>query len=68
MSLEKPWGMRRLNSVFLVAILIAQEGLCLACNLICDDFLLLVIDFRGKKVYKWKVEFIKAFNAMEKML
>ncbi|WP_245892429.1 Rha family transcriptional regulator [Helicobacter valdiviensis] len=29
---------------------------------------MLAIDFRGEKVYKWKVEFIKVFNAMEKML
>ncbi|EJB5886138.1 Rha family transcriptional regulator [Campylobacter coli] len=33
-----------------------------------DAFSLLVMGFTGEKAYKWKVEFIKAFNEMEKRL
>ncbi|HDZ5149991.1 TPA: Rha family transcriptional regulator [Campylobacter jejuni] len=33
-----------------------------------DGFSLLVMGFTGEKAYKWKVEFIKAFNEMEKRL
>ncbi|MBR8466209.1 Rha family transcriptional regulator [Campylobacter sp. faydin G-140] len=34
-------------------------------NLTRDGFSLLVMGFTGEKAYKWKVEFIKAFNIME---
>lgn len=34
-------------------------------NLTRDGFSLLVMGFTGEKAYKWKVEFIKAFNMME---
>ncbi|EAH6708971.1 phage regulatory protein [Campylobacter jejuni] len=37
-------------------------------NLTRDGFSLLVMGFTGQKAYKWKVEFIKAFNEMEKRL
>ncbi|EPZ5641347.1 Rha family transcriptional regulator [Campylobacter coli] len=37
-------------------------------NLTRDAFSLLVMGFTGEKSYKWKVEFIKAFNEMEKRL
>ncbi|WP_158654070.1 Rha family transcriptional regulator [Helicobacter pullorum] len=37
-------------------------------NLTRDGFSLLVMGFTGEKAYKWKVEFIKAFNEMEKCL
>lgn len=37
-------------------------------NLTRDRFSLLVMGFTGEKAYKWKVEFIKAFNEMEKRL
>ncbi|EAK6304717.1 phage antirepressor Ant [Campylobacter coli] len=37
-------------------------------NLTRDGFSLLVMGFTGEKAYKWKVEFIKAFNEMEKRL
>ncbi|HDZ4931862.1 TPA: Rha family transcriptional regulator [Campylobacter jejuni] len=33
-----------------------------------DGFSLLVMGFTGEKAYKWKIEFIKAFNEMEKRL
>ncbi|EFN2164764.1 phage antirepressor Ant [Campylobacter coli] len=33
-----------------------------------DAFSLLVMGFTGEKAYKWKIEFIKAFNEMEKRL
>ncbi|MBX2078013.1 Rha family transcriptional regulator [Campylobacter peloridis] len=33
-----------------------------------DGFSLLVMGFTGEKAYKWKIEFIKAFNEMEKCL
>lgn len=35
-------------------------------NLTRDAFSLLVMGFTGEKAYKWKVEFIKAFNEMKK--
>ncbi|EAI4251562.1 phage antirepressor Ant [Campylobacter coli] len=38
------------------------------CNLTRDGFSLLVMGFTGEKAYKWKIEFIKAFNEMEKRL
>ncbi|BEJ71655.1 Rha family transcriptional regulator [Campylobacter coli] len=37
-------------------------------NLNRDAFSLLVMGFTGEKAYKWKIEFIKAFNEMEKRL
>ncbi|EIT2768115.1 Rha family transcriptional regulator [Campylobacter coli] len=37
-------------------------------NLTRDAFSLLVMGFTGEKAYKWKVEFIKAFNEMKKRL
>ncbi|MCE3037497.1 Rha family transcriptional regulator [Helicobacter sp. faydin-H20] len=37
-------------------------------NLTRDGFSLLVMGFTGEKAYKFKIEFIKAFNEMEKRL
>ncbi|EAK6785226.1 phage antirepressor Ant [Campylobacter coli] len=37
-------------------------------NLTRDAFSLLVMGFTGEKAYKWKIEFIKAFNEMKKRL
>ncbi|EAJ0665447.1 phage antirepressor Ant [Campylobacter coli] len=37
-------------------------------NLTRDGFSLLVMGFTGEKAYKWKIEFIKVFNEMEKRL
>lgn len=37
-------------------------------NLTRDGFSLLVMGFTGEKAYKWKTEYIKAFNKMEAML
>ncbi|HIH2271684.1 TPA: Rha family transcriptional regulator [Campylobacter jejuni] len=46
-----------------------STGRTLPCyNLTRDGFSLLVMGFTGQKAYKWKVEFIKAFNEMEKRL
>ncbi|MFY4691387.1 Rha family transcriptional regulator [Campylobacter jejuni] len=46
-----------------------STGRTLPCyNLTRDAFSLLVMGFTGEKAYKWKVEFIKAFNEMEKRL
>ncbi|EKS7395995.1 Rha family transcriptional regulator [Campylobacter coli] len=48
---------------------IDSTGRILPCyNLTRDGFSLLVMGFTGEKAYKWKVEFIKAFNEMEKRL
>ncbi len=33
-----------------------------------DGFTILVMGFTGSKAYKWKIEYIKAFNTMEAML
>lgn len=33
-----------------------------------DGFSLLVMGFTGEKAYRWKIEFINAFNRMEKIL
>lgn len=33
-----------------------------------DGFCLLVMGFTGARAYKWKIEFIEAFNKMEAML
>ncbi len=46
-----------------------STGRILPCyNLTRDGFSLLVMGFTGEKAYKWKIEFIKAFNEMEKRL
>lgn len=37
-------------------------------NLTRDGFSLLVMGFTGEKAYRWKIEFIKAFNKMEAMI
>ncbi|QKF62946.1 phage antirepressor protein (pRha domain) [Campylobacter mucosalis] len=43
-----------------------KTGRVLPCyNLTRDGFSLLVMGFTGEKAYKWKIEFIKAFNLME---
>ncbi|EJA9534747.1 Rha family transcriptional regulator [Campylobacter coli] len=48
---------------------IDSTGRILPCYKITRDaFSLLVMGFTGQKAYKWKVEFIKAFNEMEKRL
>ncbi|EOI4972420.1 TPA: Rha family transcriptional regulator [Campylobacter jejuni] len=47
----------------------ASNGKINPCyNLTRDGFSLLVMGFTGEKAYKWKIEFIKAFNEMEKRL
>ncbi|EIQ8818259.1 Rha family transcriptional regulator [Campylobacter coli] len=47
----------------------ASNGKINPCyNLTRDAFSLLVMGFTGEKAYKWKIEFIKAFNEMEKRL
>ena len=46
-----------------------STGRILPCyNLTRDGFSLLVMGFTGEKAYKWKIEFIKALNEMEKRL
>lgn len=46
-----------------------STGRKLPCyNLTRDGFSLLVMGFTGQKAYKWKIEFIKAFNKMEAMI
>ncbi|EIE4147456.1 Rha family transcriptional regulator [Campylobacter coli] len=48
---------------------IDSTGRILPCyKLTRDAFSLLVMGFTGEKAYKWKIEFIKAFNEMEKRL
>ncbi len=48
---------------------IDSTGRILPCYKISrDGFSLLVMGFTGEKAYKWKIEFIKAFNEMEKRL
>ncbi|EAH4810678.1 Rha family transcriptional regulator [Campylobacter coli] len=48
---------------------IDSTGRILPCyNLTRDGFSLLVMGFTGEKAYKWKIEFIKVFNEMEKRL
>ena len=37
-------------------------------NLTRDGFSLLVMGFTGQRAYRWKIEFIKAFNTMEAKL
>lgn len=46
-----------------------STGRKLPCyNLTRDGFCLLVMGFTGQKAYKWKIEFIEAFNKMEAMI
>ncbi|WP_096024540.1 Rha family transcriptional regulator [Campylobacter lanienae] len=46
-----------------------STGRKLPCyNLTRDGFSLLVMGFTGEKAYRWKIEFIKAFNKMEAMI
>ncbi|HFU5770844.1 TPA: Rha family transcriptional regulator [Campylobacter jejuni] len=48
---------------------IDSTGRILPCYKITRDaFSLLVMGFTGEKAYRWKIEFIKAFNEMEKRL
>ncbi|EOJ2641897.1 Rha family transcriptional regulator [Campylobacter jejuni] len=48
---------------------IDSTGRVLPCYKITRDaFSLLVMGFTGEKAYKWKIEFIKAFNELEKRL
>ncbi|EAH5179152.1 hypothetical protein GD553_02900 [Campylobacter coli] len=48
---------------------IDSTGRILPCYKITRDaFSLLVMGFTGEKAYKWKIEFIKVFNEMEKRL
>lgn len=48
---------------------IDSTGRILPCYKITRDaFSFLVMGFTGEKAYKWKIEFIKAFNEMEKRL
>ncbi|EJR6099844.1 Rha family transcriptional regulator [Campylobacter coli] len=48
---------------------IDSTGRILPCYKITRDaFSLLLMGFTGEKAYKWKIEFIKAFNEMEKRL
>ncbi|WP_059432201.1 Rha family transcriptional regulator, partial [Campylobacter hyointestinalis] len=48
---------------------IDTTGRLLPCyNLTRDGFSLLVMGFTGQKAYRWKIEFIKAFNKMEAMI
>lgn len=46
-----------------------STGRKLPCyNLTRDGFSLLVMGFTGTRAYKWKIEFIEAFNKMEAMI
>lgn len=46
-----------------------STGRKLPCyNLTRDGFSLLVMGFTGERAYKWKIEFIAAFNKMEAMI
>ncbi|MBO7155394.1 MAG: Rha family transcriptional regulator [Campylobacter sp.] len=46
-----------------------STGRKLPCyNLTRDGFSLLVMGFTGARAYKWKIEFIEAFNKMEAMI
>lgn len=46
-----------------------QKGELRPCyNLTRDGFSLLVMGFTGEKAYRWKIEFLKAFNKMEEMI
>lgn len=46
----------------------AQLKPCPCYNLTRDGFSLLVMGFTGQRAYRWKIEFIKAFNKMEAMI
>ncbi|HEF9095978.1 TPA: Rha family transcriptional regulator [Campylobacter coli] len=57
------------ESNFILSTYKDKKGELRPCyNLTRDGFSLLVMGFTGEKAYKWKIEFIKAFNAMEKRL
>ncbi|EAL3860821.1 phage antirepressor Ant [Campylobacter coli] len=57
------------ESNFILSTYKDKKGELRPCyNLTRDGFSLLVMGFTGQKAYKWKVEFIKAFNEMEKRL
>ncbi|EJD4628539.1 Rha family transcriptional regulator [Campylobacter coli] len=57
------------ESNFILSTYKDKKGELRPCyNLTRDAFSLLVMGFTGEKAYKWKVEFIKAFNEMEKRL
>ncbi|HEC1884097.1 TPA: Rha family transcriptional regulator [Campylobacter jejuni] len=57
------------ESNFILSTYKDKKGELRPCyNLTRDAFSLLVMGFTGKKAYKWKIEFIKAFNEMEKRL
>ncbi|EKL5123367.1 Rha family transcriptional regulator [Campylobacter coli] len=57
------------KSNFILSTYKDKKGELRPCyNLTRDGFSLLVMDFTGEKAYKWKIEFIKVFNEMEKRL
>ncbi|HHI9534368.1 TPA: Rha family transcriptional regulator [Campylobacter coli] len=57
------------ESNFILSTYKDKKGELRPCyNLARDGFSLLVMGFTGEKAYKWKIEFIKAFNEMEKRL
>ncbi|EKB0724499.1 Rha family transcriptional regulator [Campylobacter coli] len=57
------------ESNFILSTYKDKKGELRPCyNLTRDGFSLLVMGFTGEKAYKWKIEFIKAFNEMEKRL
>ncbi|ECP9225342.1 TPA: Rha family transcriptional regulator [Campylobacter jejuni] len=57
------------ESNFILSTYKDKKGELRPCyNITRDGFSLLVMGFTGEKAYKWKVEFIKAFNEMEKRL
>ncbi|EAI1106856.1 Rha family transcriptional regulator [Campylobacter coli] len=57
------------ESNFILSTYKDKKGELRPCyNLTRDGFSLLVMGFTGEKAYKWKVEFIKVFNEMEKRL
>ncbi len=57
------------ESNFILSTYKDKKGELRPCyNLTRDAFSLLVMGFTGEKAYKWKIEFIKAFNEMEKRL
>ncbi|EAL8641392.1 phage antirepressor Ant [Campylobacter coli] len=57
------------ESNFILSTYKDKKGELRPCyDLTRDGFSLLVMGFTGEKAYKWKIEFIKAFNEMEKRL
>ncbi|EKE4133993.1 Rha family transcriptional regulator [Campylobacter coli] len=57
------------ESNFILSTYKDKKGELRPCyNLTRDGFSLLVMGLTGEKAYKWKVEFIKVFNEMEKRL